>query len=1224
MANSDGRWLIVFNGEIYNFLEVKEQLKAKGVTFRGRTDTEVLAESIAFWGTEALTKLDGAFAFAAFDTHSGELILARDPFGEKPLYYLELPNGGLAFASELQALEKLPNFDAEVNLDAMAELLMFQYIGAPRTIYMSVKKLPPGHWMRVAQDQPSKVGRYFEFSPGRADPDVRPLPALADELEDILLRSIRRRLISDVPLGAFLSGGVDSSTVCALIRKKLGLPLETFSIGFRNAPESEHKAARRIARRIGCNHHDQILSADTSAFLLDIGRILDEPNADSSCMPTYLLSAFARRKVTVAVSGDGGDELFAGYERYFATLEDERLRAQTDQWDPGKAYYSNRILVWTENHIDELFGIVPDGLRQHVSTLRREMLDGRVQLLSRMRKTDAENYMPGAVLPKVDRMSMQHSLEVRTPFLNVELAKFAERLPVDSLYRHGRGKIVLRELAYRYIPREFVDAPKRGFGIPMVRWGQKALVGVASRLLEGDDARLRQVLGVNAIQRFMDRQRSKESFSTYQVWSLAALESWLRHHPAKLTVATETLRAMQASGRRSYTSALFALPLGEKEFGVLEDSDEMIQASGHLQPMKLPPWGMTIDRQDVHELAGLRGAKLIFYDSHIARKLNRRELKKYLSLGVTGIEYPHPHLPGTIFRLGLIQKNFLQRLLSMIRLQPFVVARLRLKQRLRLILHLHQGKLRSGRRLSFGPLGLKNYQRDQEMSHQFMLFEGLQQMPPMPVFHKEIEDNGNGLYSVWNDHLFFSPIRFRRLLTHPYIVVEQTAQTAPYLQYTSNIVSSSSKRHLEMATVLDECIQTEQLPLIQDVSAESPVVVFTHGLPAGGAERQWCYLAIGLQKRQQSVVFVSMNELSGVNAHYLPMLNAENIRVIELQNYQSKSILWTEQLPPSITRVLLRSGNPMPSAELLGLTTLLRVLKPKAVIAQLDYPNLLAGISGLLAGVPRIILSFRNYNPSHFSYLRNDWFQRYYQVLAHSPRIALSGNSRDANADYAQWIGVQESRVSWIPNCIDRCTVDRPSSDRLMALRGELSLPPGVPILLGVFRFSEEKRPRFFLEVCSRLIKAMPELHVLIAGAGPLEDVMVQFIDESNLQRHVRILGRREDVASLMGIASLLLLTSKKEGMPNVVMEAQLLGVPVVAARTGSVADLVENGESGFTLDSDDPADFARACLVILRDVHTAKTMGALGTVRMEKVFSSAVMAESYMRLVNEETRESI
>jgi len=180
-----------------------------------------------------------------------------------------------------------------------------------------------------------------------------------------------------------------------------------------------------------------------------------------------------------------------------------------------------------------------------------------------------------------------------------------------------------------------------------------------------------------------------------------------------------------------------------------------------------------------------------------------------------------------------------------------------------------------------------------------------------------------------------------------------------------------------------------------------------------------------------------------------------------------------------------------------------------------------------------------------------------------------------------------------------------------------------MPVLLGVFRFSEEKRPLFFLEVCSRLIKAMPELRVLIAGSGSLEDVMEQFINESKLQQHVRILGRREDVASLMSIASLLLLTSKKEGMPNVVMEAQLLGVPVVAARTGSVSDLVENGESGFTIDSEDPEDFMRACLVILRDVHTAKRMGTLGALRMEKVFSSAAMAESYMRLVNEDNRES-
>ena len=355
---------------------------------------------------------------------------------------------------------------------------------------------------------------------------------MADELEEILVRSLRRRLVSDVPLGAFLSGGVDSSTVCALIRRRLDVPLRTFSIGFQGASESEHEVARAFAEHLGTEHHDKIIAPNTSDFLLNIGRVLDEPNADSSCLPTYLLSAFARETVTVALSGDGGDEMFAGYDRYFATLDESRR--QQAAWRPGDVYYSNRILVSVEEHIRELLGFVPAGVNEHVMRLRDEVNRADVPLFCRLRQTDVDNYMPGAVLPKVDRMSMQHSLEVRTPFLSIELARFAERLPQQVLYNGARGKLVLREIAYRYLPRNLVDLPKKGFGLPISRWGQNELLQAASSLLESSDSRLAAALGRDAIARFMQRQKSHGGFVTYQVWALTMLESWLRHHPAQI------------------------------------------------------------------------------------------------------------------------------------------------------------------------------------------------------------------------------------------------------------------------------------------------------------------------------------------------------------------------------------------------------------------------------------------------------------------------------------------------------------------------------------------------------------------------------------------------------------------------------------------------------------------------------------------------------------------
>jgi hypothetical protein len=264
------------------------------------------------------------------------------------------------------------------------------------------------------------------------------------------------------------------------------------------------------------------VAPQASEFLYGIGRLLDEPNADSSCMPTYLLSAFARESVTVALSGDGGDEMFGGYGRYHHTV------------DRGGEYYSNRILVSTEEHIAELFGGVPAGAREHLRRLREAVRHPATELLCRLRKTDVDNYLPGAVLAKVDRMSMRHSLEVRTPFLNVELARFVERLPPNVLYANKRGKRILRELAYRYLPRELVDLPKQGFALPMTRWARDELLEVAARLLENDESRLRQSFGAQAIARFMQRQRSGAGFSTYQVWALAMLESWLRHRKARL------------------------------------------------------------------------------------------------------------------------------------------------------------------------------------------------------------------------------------------------------------------------------------------------------------------------------------------------------------------------------------------------------------------------------------------------------------------------------------------------------------------------------------------------------------------------------------------------------------------------------------------------------------------------------------------------------------------
>ena len=1228
MTGANGRWVITFNGEIYNFSELKRELEAKNIRFRGRTDTEVLIEAIAFWGIEALPKLDGMFAFAAFDTLSGELLLARDAFGEKPLYYLELSSGMYAFASELQALEQLPNFDAEVSLDAMAEVLMFQYIGAPRTIYRSVKKLPPGSWMRLALQQPPQISRFFEFCPGKAGFQNTRIIPLADELEDILLRSTKRRLISDVPLGAFLSGGVDSSTVCALIRKKLGLPLKTFSMGFKNAPESEHVAAREMATAIGSDHHEQILAPDPGAFLTDIGRELDEPNGDSSCMPTYLLAQFARRQVTVAVSGDGGDELFSGYDRYFVTLDEEQSHPRN--WHPGTAYYSNRILVSTERYIEELFGSVPNGLKNHIENLRSELTDETVPLFCRLRKTDVDNYLPGAILAKVDRMSMRHSLEVRTPFLNIEIARFAERLPLDVLYRHRVGKLLLREVAYRYLPRILVDAPKRGFGIPMSTWARHSLLKAASTLLDREDGRLKEVLDRSSIESFLKRQRSKDGFSTYQLWSLVMLESWLRHHPARLDNARregQEMAARYSMTKRLSSKKLLARRLNTNTYFLVEemlDDSERASTTPESEGLDAPDFVAMPDWsgwRGVHgkELAALRGARLRIADVDVAQTIDRLALSKLSDLGIREIEYPHPYLSlGTNVRITIHPKSQWQRLGAFCSLRIRAAASLGWKQRIRSIKQVLTKTLRRGRMLPLGHLRDVRFDQDQEMSHRYLLFEGLSQLPPLPSSHVDISERGDGRYTIWNGEIMFAPTRLRRLLTHSYWVVEHSADVERYLEYVCRLVPRGTLDGLAIAL---ETLKPHDKRAAHAARNEGPIVVFTHGLPAGGAERQWCYLAIGLNQRGEDVVFLSIEDLTGPNGHYLSLLTDRNVRVMELRKQPTPNVAHLARFVPlSIMEALVAGEHPFNERELFRLIALLHSLKPKAVLAQLDSPNLLAATAALISGIPRAVLSFRNYNPTHFSYLRNDWFWRYYRTVANFPQICFSGNSHEANTDYAEWMGISTDRVCWIPNAIDSNSITIPSDKEIQRLRDALNISEETPVLLGVFRLSEEKRPLKFIEVCARIAKEITNLRVLVAGLGPMHQQMQDCIVEVGLEKQMTLLGRREDVSTLMRCASLLLLTSAFEGMPNAVMEAQLLGVPVVATRTGGTPDCVKDGHTGFLLPVDDVNGMAKACIEVLGSPELRRAMSKAAQERMTTMFSPDAMVTRYLQLVRDKS----
>ena len=541
MGNADDSVQVTFNGEIYNFQGLRDDLIARGHQFHSHTDTEVIPHLFESFDPDQVKQLDGMFAFGVWHRATRRLLLARDPFGKKPLYYAQGP-GWFAFASELQALTRVPGFDATIDADALAYYLLLQYVPAPFSIYRSVRKLLPGSTLVVTTDADAlrvqEPQRYFRFAP--TEPKDRGGPSFAEREEELRLRvreAVRKRLMSDVPLGAFLSGGVDSALVAAMVTQELGRPLSTFSIGFGGTKETEHEYAREVAHHLGTDHHEEILAPDALQLVHEIADRLDEPNGDSSCLPTYLLSRYTRQHVTVALSGDGGDELFGGYGRYRDTIMEQGnhlqrlVRALRNRrgYTPADGYLSPRWLTFQPEQVNLLTGGLPAAVAQSLAHWRAALNDPAQPLMHRMRRLDAETYRPGAVLPKVDRMSMQVSLEVRCPLLDRDLAELAQGMPLSACWQPpAETKRILKQLAIRYLPADWMNRRKMGFGLPSNAWSKEAALALARDLLLAPSSQLGGLLNAAAIKGVVEHQARPGCFSVYQIWPLLILELWLR------------------------------------------------------------------------------------------------------------------------------------------------------------------------------------------------------------------------------------------------------------------------------------------------------------------------------------------------------------------------------------------------------------------------------------------------------------------------------------------------------------------------------------------------------------------------------------------------------------------------------------------------------------------------------------------------------------------------
>lgn len=591
MAGPSGRHVIVFNGEIYNHLDLRRELEQSGLApgggqgWRGHSDTETLLAGFAAWGIRAtVQRCIGMFAFAVWDTQARVLTLGRDRLGEKPLYYGWQGAGDAAcflFGSDLKALRAHPLCAAEVDRDALCLLMRHNYIPAPHSIYCGISKLPAGCLLTVSLEQRApRVDAYWSLAEtavsGVREPFTGSDPEAIDALEDLLKSAVRQQMLADVPLGAFLSGGIDSSAVVALMQAQSERPVKTFSIGFHEPGYNEAEHALAVARHLGADHTELYVTPQEAQDVIPLlPDLYSEPFADASQIPTFLVSQLARRHVTVSLSGDAGDELFAGYGRYLRNsrhwdriarvplglrkLAAGGIRAlPPGAWNtmlgplspvlPGslgaapvgeKLHQGARKL--SARRIDDLYlqsisrwepeGLVIGGREPQTCLRGRPLPLEGLDDVQRLMALDALVYLPDDILVKVDRAAMGVSLESRVPFLNHRVVEFAWRIPQSMKLRDGATKWILRQVLYRHVPRELIERPKKGFSVPVGHWLRGPLRDWAESLL--DESRLRRegFFDPAPIRRTWAEHLSGRRNAQYPLWGVLMFQAWLEKQP---------------------------------------------------------------------------------------------------------------------------------------------------------------------------------------------------------------------------------------------------------------------------------------------------------------------------------------------------------------------------------------------------------------------------------------------------------------------------------------------------------------------------------------------------------------------------------------------------------------------------------------------------------------------------------------------------------------------
>ena len=576
MASRSGRYVIVLNGEIYNHPEIRVELAGTVDYWRSRSDTETLLEAIDSWGiSKALRKAVGMFAFAVWDLKERELTLARDRMGEKPLYY-GWQGDSFLFASELKALEKYPTFKKQLDLDALSLYFRFGYYPSPYSAYQDIFKLSPGHCVTVKSEGPGQTAlpipywSYLEhFDQGCVREDLRTDDEVLDELESILNTSVGGQQLSDVPLGSFLSGGVDSSLISAILQEQTNRPIKTFCIGFHERKFNEAPFAKKVADYLGTEHTELIVTPkDTLDIIPDLSSTYDEPFGDSSAIPTSLVCHLARKSVTVALSGDGGDELFGGYTHYrrdpalwskvmsvprpLRSLLGSGMRFVGEGLEAvgntnaslatisarfqnlGEVFFSadvvrffeNRRSIWKDSN--KLFGNHKSGVKNELFLKRYYRCNA--DLPQAMMAMDVMTYLSDDILTKVDRAAMSVSLETRVPFLDHRIVEFSARLPTKFKFRGNKGKWILRKLLSRHVPEELFERPKKGFAVPLDEWLRGPLKEWMLDLLDAGQLQQDGILDVKVVTNAVEKHLRGLTNNGARLWPVLNFQAWKNSH----------------------------------------------------------------------------------------------------------------------------------------------------------------------------------------------------------------------------------------------------------------------------------------------------------------------------------------------------------------------------------------------------------------------------------------------------------------------------------------------------------------------------------------------------------------------------------------------------------------------------------------------------------------------------------------------------------------------